>query len=120
MTNNYWDKEQYYPKCNKCGQPINSTRYCSRSCWIEQRNNYKKQNIYDEFVNIFDDIIIEKKQDFIYKNECDILQIEPPLEETKIKKQYRKLALKYHPDKQGDPDMFIKIKSAYDTLISVC
>ena len=120
MTNNYWDKEQYYPKCNKCGCPITSTRYCSRSCWINQRNNYKKQNIYDEFVNIFDDIIIEKKEDFIYKNECDILQIEPPLEETKIKKQYRKLALKYHPDKQGDPDMFIKIKSAYDTLISVC
>jgi len=120
MTNNYWDKEQYYPKCNKCGQPINSTRYCSRSCWIEQRNNYKKQNIYDEFVNIFDDIIIEKKQDFIYKNECDILQIEPPLEETKIKKSYRKLLLQYHPDKGGSNDKFIELQTAYKTLINVC
>ena len=37
-----------------------------------------------------------------------------------IKKSYRKLALKHHPDKKGNVDMFIKIKSAYDTLISVC
>jgi len=119
MTNNYWDKEQYYPICNKCGKPISSTRYCSRSCWINQR---KQKKTFEDYVdeNIFNNIIIEKKEDFIYKNECDILQIEPPLEETKIKKSYRKLALKYHPDKQGDVDMFIKIKSAYDTLISVC
>lgn len=119
MTNNYWDKEQYYPKCNKCGKPISSTRYCSRSCWINQR---KQKKTFEDYVdeNIFNNIIIEKKDDFIYKNECDILQIEPPLEETKIKKSYHKLALKHHPDKKGDPDMFIKIKSAYDTLISVC
>lgn len=118
MTNNYWEPSQYYPKCNKCGQPISSTRYCSRSCWISQR---KQKQTFEDYVdeNIFN-IIIEKKEDFIYKNECDILQIEPPIDETKIKKQYRKLALKHHPDKKGDVDMFIKIKSAYDTLISVC
>ena len=114
MTNNYWDEKNYYPICNKCGCPISSTRYCSRSCWINQR---KQKKTFEDYV---DDIIIEKKEEFIYKNECDILQIEPPIEETKIKKQYRKLALKHHPDKQGDVDMFIKIKSAYDTLISVC
>jgi len=117
---NYWDEKRYFPICSKCNQPYNyNTRYCSKECWINQRKQ-KKPNIYDEFVNIFDNIIIEKKEDFIYKNECDILQIEPPIEETKIKKSYRKLALKYHPDKNGDVDMFIKIKSAYDVLINVC
>ncbi len=112
MTNNYWDKEQYYPICNKCGCPISSTRYCSRSCWINQR---KQKKTFEEYV---DDIIIEKTYDNM--NEWNILKLKPPKTEEEIKKSYRKLALKHHPDKQGDVDMFIKIKSAYDILINVC
>jgi hypothetical protein len=113
---NYWQKEQYYPICNKCGCRISSTRYCSKSCWINQRKQ-KKQT----FEDIFNDIIIEKKEDFIYKNECDILQIEPPIEETKIKKSYRKLILQCHPDKpNGSNDKFIELQTAYKTLIDVC
>ena len=124
MTNGYcyWEKTQYYPICNSCNQKYNpQTRWCSKECWIRQRDNYKKQtNIYDEFVNIFDDIIIEKKEEFIYKNECHILQIEPLLEKTKIKKSYHKLVLKYHPDKGGSNDKFIELQNAYNTLINVC
>jgi DnaJ family protein A protein 2 len=33
-----------------------------------------------------------------------------------IKKTYRKLAMKHHPDKGGDPDVFKKISHAYDVL----
>tara|TARA_Y100000389_G_scaffold125559_2_gene122948 strand:+ start:14417 stop:15568 length:1152 start_codon:yes stop_codon:yes gene_type:complete len=33
-----------------------------------------------------------------------------------IKKSYRKLALKHHPDKGGDPEKFKKIQAAYDIL----
>lgn len=33
-----------------------------------------------------------------------------------IKKQYKKLALKHHPDRGGDPEMFKKISEAYQTL----
>jgi DnaJ-class molecular chaperone len=34
-----------------------------------------------------------------------------------IKKAYRKLASKHHPDKGGDTATFQKIQTAYDTLI---
>ncbi len=33
-----------------------------------------------------------------------------------IKKQYKKLALKYHPDRGGDQALFQKISEAYETL----
>jgi len=33
-----------------------------------------------------------------------------------IKKAYKKLAMKYHPDKGGDPEMFKKISEAYSVL----
>lgn len=33
-----------------------------------------------------------------------------------IKKAYRKLAMKYHPDKGGDPQKFQEISNAYDVL----
>lgn len=33
-----------------------------------------------------------------------------------IKKQYRKLALKHHPDRGGDAVMFKKIQAAYELL----
>uniref|UniRef100_A0AB39JCM3 Dnaj Domain-Containing Protein n=1 Tax=Florenciella sp. virus SA2 TaxID=3240092 RepID=A0AB39JCM3_9VIRU len=33
-----------------------------------------------------------------------------------IKKNYKKMALKYHPDRGGDPEMFKKISEAYQIL----
>jgi hypothetical protein len=117
MTNNnfnYWEESQYYPKCNKCGQPISSTRYCSRSCWIKGRK--KKQT----FEDIFDDIIIEKNT-YDNMNEWNILKLKPPKTEEEIKKSYRKLVLQCHPDKpNGSSDKFIELQTAYKTLINVC
>jgi len=120
---NYWDEEQYFPKCTNCGQPYNyNTRWCSKDCWINQRykrdndNNFKNNNNYknmDDFMNY----------DYfknMNKTEYDILQIEPPIDERKLKKQYHKLSLKHHPDKGGDTNTFIKIKDAYNNLLLVC
>ena len=45
-----------------------------------------------------------------------ILHLKKNCTKSEIKKQYRKLSLKYHPDKDGDNEKFIEIKTAYDTL----
>ena len=47
----------------------------------------------------------------------DILGVAPEAETTEIKKQYRKLSLLYHPDKDtGDAEKFKKIARAYEVL----
>ena len=48
----------------------------------------------------------------------DILEINEYSSKEEIRKQYKKLSLKYHPDKNKDgTDNFLKIKEAYDILI---
>ena len=48
-----------------------------------------------------------------------VLNVNPNATETEIKKAYRKLSLKYHPDKNKEPDAqekFLRIKEAYEVL----
>lgn len=55
------------------------------------------------------------------KKYFDILGIDPTDDASTIKKAYRKLALKYHPDKNDDPNSahrFLEISDAYDYLIN--
>ena len=49
----------------------------------------------------------------------EILEITPNASPEIIKKQFRKLSLKYHPDKNKEinSEKFILIKEAYDILI---
>ena len=49
-------------------------------------------------------------------NLYEILGIEKDASETDIKKAYRKLAIKHHPDKGGDEETFKKISHAYGIL----
>jgi len=45
-----------------------------------------------------------------------ILEVEQDASESKIKTAYRKLAIKHHPDKGGDPEKFKEITRAYEVL----
>jgi DnaJ family protein A protein 2 len=46
----------------------------------------------------------------------ETLGVEKGADDASIKKAYRKLAMKHHPDKGGDPDIFKQIQHAYDVL----
>jgi DnaJ family protein A protein 2 len=45
-----------------------------------------------------------------------LLEIERNATDAEIKKAYRKLAVKHHPDKGGDPEKFKEISKAYEVL----
>ena len=47
----------------------------------------------------------------------EILQLDNGASQDDIKKAYRLLALRHHPDKNGDPHIFMLVKDAYEYLI---
>ena len=49
-------------------------------------------------------------------NYYDVLGVPTDATESEIKKAYRKLASKHHPDKGGNKQQFQNIQEAYDTL----
>lgn len=52
-------------------------------------------------------------------NDWKILGLIPPKTKEQLKKRYRKLILKHHPDKGGDSEQFVKITDSYNTLMCV-
>tara|TARA_Y100000389_G_scaffold189512_1_gene213346 strand:+ start:3554 stop:4696 length:1143 start_codon:yes stop_codon:yes gene_type:complete len=56
--------------------------------------------------------MFQSKDDTLYKE----LGLDRSASTDEIKKAHRKLVLKHHPDKGGDPEMFKKIQAAYDVL----
>ena len=49
-------------------------------------------------------------------NYYQILGLENFATEEEVKKKYKELVLKHHPDKGGEAEMFNRIKEAYDIL----
>lgn len=47
----------------------------------------------------------------------EVLGVTRDSSEDVVKKAYRKLAMKHHPDKGGDPEQFKVIQSAYDKIV---
>ena len=50
------------------------------------------------------------------ENFYDVLGVKETSSQDEIKKAYRKLVVKHHPDKGGSEDTFKKISEAYDTI----
>merc|ERR1711933_139518 len=46
----------------------------------------------------------------------ELLEVDKSASESDIKKAYRKLAVKHHPDKGGDQEKFKEITRAYEVL----
>jgi len=46
----------------------------------------------------------------------DLLEVQPDASEGDLKKAYRKKALRLHPDKGGDPELFKEVTHAYEVL----
>jgi len=53
-------------------------------------------------------------------NDWKILGLIPPKTKKELKKRYRQLILKHHPDKGGNSEQFVKITDSYNTLCLVC
>ena len=49
---------------------------------------------------------------------CKVLGLSVDASQQAIKERYRQLAAKHHPDKGGNPDKFIALRSAYERLKS--
>lgn len=46
----------------------------------------------------------------------DLLDVSPTADDAELKKAYRKKALRLHPDKGGDPELFKEVTHAYEVL----
>ena len=54
----------------------------------------------------------------MHKPEFSKLRVSPDAPTPDIKRAYRKLAMRHHPDKGGDPEKFNTINNAYESIIN--
>jgi len=68
-------------------------------------------------INFFSNLFKKKERIVIMKDYYKILEVDKEYEKEDIKKSYRKMALKYHPDKNnGDDSKFKELSEAYEIL----
>lgn len=107
---NFYDNSQYC--CNKCFQENKYYKKLNKQNYI---NNLFKQNQNNRRYNIIEE---ETKEEI--NEDWNVLKLQPPQTLKQIKKQYYKLSLKYHPDKGGSNEEFIKLNNSYNNLCLLC
>ncbi len=53
---------------------------------------------------------------FLRRDLYELLGLSPKSTSEDIKSRYRTLALKYHPDRAGEKEKFLRVKEAYEVL----
>jgi len=124
-------KNDRIPKC-KFGTFFTSSGYCCDACYKEEKQNRDKMRE-DFFTGFFDSAFNDKPNE--YNNDASfhnvkidplleyykILQLIPPKTREQIRKQYIKLSLKLHPDKNNNSmvsvGQFQELNNAYHILI---
>ncbi len=122
-----YDETGKYGQYGKCMRGINISKsgWCCMSCERDRCNQRRaekqaRDNIFYEFsynyTNYTEPTPIIKK----ITNDWNILGLIPPKTKKELKKRYRQLILKHHPDKGGDSEQFVKITNSYNTLCLAC
>tara|TARA_Y100000592_G_C5350142_1_gene258465 strand:- start:213 stop:662 length:450 start_codon:yes stop_codon:yes gene_type:complete len=118
-----------FDKC-KYGHYISAGGFCCYACKKEysdkQSDEYMK-NLFQQFLKEHFDLDFDINVDnHLSPLPYEILGINIKLfnrltthqKIKRIKKQYKRYSLKYHPDKGGSNEKFIQVKDAYDLLLS--
>jgi hypothetical protein len=130
----YSSDEEYYDPYDfkKCPYGYyKGCGYCCPRCKSEEREKiyeeYSKQRFYEYIKQNFSELRHETKYnkdeidlafEFLKIDKHKFLKLEIHEQIKNIKRQYKRLCLKYHPDKQGSNELFIKLKDCYDLIIS--
>jgi len=126
-VNPYADAEMCCYTCRMIPPPV--WKNCRCSIHRNDRDEYYSNRQYNNFTfdeqrykYAFSDSHLQTdKTNMKRSNSMEILQIEPPITEEDLKKAYRKMSLKSHPDKiGGSNEQFIKVNEAYNELLLVC
>jgi membrane protein involved in colicin uptake len=80
--------------------------------WKKRDEEARRKGAYDNPYKHFADMCAKQ-----YQAKLDILGLTRGFTQQELKKAYRKLALKNHPDKGGDAETFKHILSAYESLL---
>lgn len=97
-------------------------QYYREKSW-SQREQERKEQFKRDFMGgkyFYDETQNENVNHSYFDNKSEdidpIFKIKKSSSEDDFKKAYRKLILKHHPDKGGEPSFFIKVQEAYENI----
>ena len=113
-------------KCKRGGYI--SKNWCCRECWIEERLHREleekaRKNIFTNSFNYNTNNQDKPWYNHEEQENCQSVNINwsnlkliPPKTKKEIRKQYKSLCLRHHPDKGGNAKDFIKITDSYNII----